>query len=116
MKPIKGFEKYYSVSKDGVVYRTATTIKGKVVKLKEPKPLKGYFTKEGYSVVFLNCPQGRKHFRLHILVWETYNKPLKRYESVRYKDGNKENNRLDNLEVFFSIKSYGSHKRSLTKH
>ena len=74
----------YFVTNDGKIYRE------KIIK---PTP-----DKDGYEIVSLWKNNKRKSFRVHRMVAELYlpnphNKP-----QVNHKDGNKTNNKLENLE------------------
>lgn len=95
LKPINGFEGYLISSENGQIY---SNVKGKNM-----FPLKTFTKPDGYLAVSLwdNSIRGnkkRKTFLVHRLVAETfipntYNKP-----TVNHKDGNKQNNCVDNLE------------------
>ena len=84
-KPIQGFSGWYYVSTYGNVLS---------VKQKEPAVLKPQNTGKGYYYVDLEG----KQYKIHRLVASAFltnsdNKPV-----VHHRDGNKHNNRLDNLE------------------
>ena len=95
LKSINGFEGYLISSENGQIY---SNVKGKHM-----FPLKTFTKPDGYLAVSLwdNSIRGnkkRKTFLVHRLVAETfipntYNKP-----TVNHKDGNKQNNCVDNLE------------------
>lgn len=85
-KDIKGYK--YKVSSLGNVVR--------VCKNKE-KPLNPYL-RRGYLCVHLSSHQKSSHFFIHRLVAENFiNRPTDNLQ-VNHKDGNKQNNRVDNLE------------------
>lgn len=84
-KPIQGFSGWYYVSTFGNVLS---------LKQKEPAVLKPQNTGKGYYYVDLEG----KQYKIHRLVASAFltnpdNKPV-----VHHRDGNKHNNRLDNLE------------------
>ena len=56
-------------------------------------------TQKGYYRIVLQTPKGRKTFQLHRLVLETFN-PIENCENleVTHIDGDKSNNKLENLE------------------
>ena len=56
-------------------------------------------TKKGYYRIVLQTSEGRKTFQLHLLVLMTFN-PVENMENleVNHKDGDKSNNKLENLE------------------
>jgi len=99
-KDIKGFECCYQISNCGVVksltrYRNSSRgsvsiLQGRILKLKT--------SKSGYLCCHLRRDELSKHPSVHRLVAEAFipnhdNKP-----TVNHKDGNKQNNRVDNLE------------------
>ena len=86
-KPVKGYESRYLVSNKGRVY---SNIKEKLL-----KPQKN---EKGYLSVELRGGPKRKVKKIHRLVAEAFLKnPLSRTE-INHKDGNKENNTVENLE------------------
>lgn len=88
-KDIEGYEGYYQVSDEGQVRRIKKDGTYRMLKNKEGSK---------YYTVDL-CKKGtRKGANVHRLVAETFlGKPEGRME-VNHKDGNKKNNRLENLE------------------
>ena len=52
----------------------------------------------GYKFVGLSNEKGRKNKMIHRLVAETFIDNPKNYKEVNHIDGNKSNNRIDNLE------------------
>lgn len=86
-KPVCNFEDRYLVSNRGRVYSK------KISKL-----LKPIITKKGYLTVELWRNYKRKVIKIHRLVAESFlENPLQRKE-INHKDGNKQNNCVDNLE------------------
>lgn len=98
-KPIKGYENYYEVSSHGLI-RTITRFisnSGKNGMWYKSRVLKFNIDKDGYHTVALQKEGKVKRFKVHRLVLSTFSN----YEDelqVNHIDGNKSNNRLDNLE------------------
>lgn len=84
-KDIKGYENLYEVSNFGNVRNTE-------------KKLLTQFKNKGYLCVDLYKNNQRKHYRIHRLVLMTFNENNNYNLDVNHKDGNKLNNKLDNLE------------------
>ncbi len=77
----------YSVSKEGVILNTETG-----------KRLKPYLVR-GYPTVDIGYRRGERITRrVHRLVAEAFISNPKRKRTVNHKDGDKENNKVDNLE------------------
>src|SRR5574344_166151 len=102
-KDIKGFEGYYQIStlgnvksKDRIVStficgkNGSRRIKGRIL-----SPIKD---KDGYLIVGFNSKGYEKKERVHRLVAIAFIDNKYGYEQVNHIDGNKENNRMDNLE------------------
>lgn len=86
-KPVKGYEGRYLVSTKGQVYS--------IISEKLLKPQK---TEKGYFVVELRGGNKRKVKKIHRLVAEAFlENPFSRTE-INHKDGNKQNNTVENLE------------------
>lgn len=111
-KDIRGFEGLYQVSNLGRVKsleRWITYIQtnqhdkvGKEVHQKMPsRLLTPRKTKSGY----LRVQMCNKDFYIHRLVCANFIRPLKPKEEVNHKDGNKANNRLDNLEIVTRVEN-----------
>lgn len=77
----------YMVSKDGKIY---SLIKNKLMKQIE--------TKNGYLVVYLKPKNKRRVFKIHRIVAITFLRNENNYPHINHKDGNKKNNKLNNLE------------------
>lgn len=99
-KEIKGYEDKYKISNYGEVV-SLPRYKQNHSKLQEVpmKIIKPYISKKnGYVYVYL-CNDGKnKNFRLHKLVAETFLDNQNKYNQINHIDGNKQNNRVDNLE------------------
>jgi hypothetical protein len=85
-KDIAGYELYYQISNIGQVKRKDT---GKILKNN---------IRNGYEYVTLCVNGQRKKFYVHRLVAIAFIPNPKSYEQVNHKDGNKSNNKVDNLE------------------
>lgn len=83
--PVKGYEELYKISNFGNVEN------------KNGKKIKQYDNK-GYVCVDLSKNNIRKHYRVHRLVMYTFNDNKNHKLDINHIDGNKYNNRLDNLE------------------
>jgi len=92
---IKGFEGVYEINKYGDVKSLARTwISGNgKIDIKPDTILIQHIVK-GYSKVSLN----KKHYSVHRLVAETFIPNIENKPQVNHKDGNKQNNHVDNLE------------------
>lgn len=85
-KPIKNFKNKYYVSDTGL-------IKNNKDKLLTPRP-----NKKGYLRVDLWKNNKKKHYRVHRLVAMAFIPNPQNKPQVNHKDGNKQNNCVDNLE------------------
>lgn len=103
---IKGFEGYYEVSDTGLVRSVdrivddsklhSKKLKGKVLKLCKTQCRNG--SKDGYYVVNLR-QKGTSNVRfVHRLVAEAFLPNPKELPTVNHKNGNKQDNRISNLE------------------
>lgn len=84
-KIIKDYEKY-SISNLGNV----KNIHGKILKIR--------MTREGYNRVALYNDYGVKNFLVHRLVAETFLENYEKKPQINHKDGDKLNNKVENLE------------------
>lgn len=80
----------YLVNQNGEVY----SIKGKVV----PCKLKPKIDKNGYQIVNLTINKKKKSIGIHRIIALTYLSNVTNLPEVNHKDGNKNNNSVDNLE------------------
>ncbi|MDR1147599.1 MAG: HNH endonuclease, partial [Spirochaetaceae bacterium] len=64
----------------------------------------GYRTKEGYIRKWYD---DGKQYMEHCVVWEEHNGPIPQGMHIHHKDGNKENNNIENLELVDAL----THKR-----
>lgn len=99
-KDIKGYEGVYQVSNYGNLRSLTRTIDDKNGKIKiiKGKSLKASTTSYGYKSVVFRNGLNKENLRVHRLVAQAFieNKDNKPY--VNHLDGNKANNRVDNLE------------------
>lgn len=100
-KDIKGYEKY-QISNFGRVRRKAKIVKVGIKNVKKAfkeeqllKPLK--FTK-GYLGIKLYNNSGAKNYKIHRLVAEAFIPNPDNLEQVNHIDGDKTNNKVNNLE------------------
>jgi NUMOD4 motif/HNH endonuclease len=98
-KPVPGYEGSYEVSNEGrirslarEVPRLGTGKKTIHAKIMTPQKNRG-----GYLQVVLRSDGKSKMNRIHRIVLSSFDRPRDDMD-VNHKDGNKENNRLDNLE------------------
>lgn len=89
-RDIEGYEGYYQVSNSGRIKSSRKVYKEQL--------LKHFDNGQGYSVVMFRVNKEYKHFRVHRLVASAFipnpeNKPY-----INHIDGNKSNNKVDNLE------------------
>lgn len=83
---VKGYEEY-QVDTNGIVYS------------KKGKPLKYSINHNGYSIINFYVNHQRKGFGVHTIVANQFlYKPKNDNYQVNHKDGNKQNNNVNNLE------------------
>lgn len=85
-KNIKGFGKLYQVSSNGEIRSFTSKNKGNKVK--------GWVQNTGYLTICLK----NKKYSVHRLVAEAFIPNPNNYPIINHKDGNKLNNKVDNLE------------------
>jgi len=98
-KDIKGYEGLYQISNFGniksverIAFRNKTTFK------KKEKLLSPFLNRNGYLAIVLWKDGKYKMTYIHRLVTLTFIQNVNKLEQVNHKDGNKLNNRVDNLE------------------
>jgi len=69
---------------------------GNVWKIKDNKILKPVILKTGVHYSYL--VEGKKNIPIHLLVWQSFKGKIKEGFLISHKDGDKYNNRLENLE------------------
>lgn len=87
MREIKGYEGYYSINENAEIINIKTNT--------TKRPTLG---NHGYYVIDLFKNGKRKTFLVHRLMAETFLPNPLRKKTVNHKDGNKQNNKLGNLE------------------
>jgi hypothetical protein len=97
---IKGYEGYYSVTREGDVISEKRIITYKSGKKKtiNKRVLKPSNNGDGYLSVFLSKNGVTKRFYVHRIVAEMFIQNQDKKKCVNHKDGNKSNNCVDNLE------------------
>ena len=106
-KDIKGYEGFYQVSNFGRVKSVARVVKsrwGTDKPLKE-RPVREIVDGLGYSRLSLSKEGIVKAHKIHRLVAEAF---LQGEGHINHKDGDKQNNRIENLE-FCTIKQNNNH-------
>lgn len=95
VKEIKNYEGLYTISKNGVIRSLYT---GKIIKQ--------YLNRYGYYHVRLYKNKIPKNYTVHRLVAETFIPNIHNAESVNHIDGNKTNNKAENLEWVSSNENF----------
>lgn len=85
--PIPNYESLYNITTDGKIYS-----------LRTGKEVAQHINHNGYMRVNLWKNGGRKNFRVHRLVAETFLTNPKNKPEVNHKDGDRQNNNVRNLE------------------
>lgn len=86
MTPIQGYEKYH-ITASGEVYNSATGRK-----------LKPFQNERGYDMISVSINGKKRTLKIHRLVALHFLPPVDGKQQVNHKDGNKQNNCLENLE------------------
>src|SRR5258708_934258 len=96
MKPIKGYEGRYSITEDGKVFiHDFIRIDGRKFPAKFKKT---QIRIDGYEVIGLTKNGKNKLLFVHRLVAETFLPHLSNLNIVNHLDGNRKNNKIENLE------------------
>lgn len=99
-KPVVGWEYYYSVSDTGNVKSEARFTKGKKNKTIKERILKSGSDrpKDGYRKIWLTKDCKTTGYLIHRLVYEAFVGIIPLDYEIDHIDGNKENNKLNNLQ------------------
>ena len=97
-KPIDGYEGFYEVSNLGRVRSYIPPANSKNVRRSTPKIMTPQVNDNGYVVIALVKNKTRKVFRVHRLVATAFVDIVEGKPYVNHIDGDKTNNRFDNLE------------------
>lgn len=95
-KPILGFIGLYEISDDGQVVRISTHGRRPKAIRRVVRP---HRKPNGYYAVDIQRDQQRYRTYLHRAVWEAFREPIPSGFEINHRDGDRSNNRLDNLEL-----------------
>ncbi|WP_456400173.1 HNH endonuclease [Persephonella sp.] len=112
IKVIKDFPNY-GISNLGYVYKDLKY--GLLPETYKENRLKGYKDKKGFLKVHLSNGKKSKVFFIHRLVAEYFVDNPENYKYVRHIDGNKDNNRAENLEWTPTLKEKKIDKEKVLK-
>ena len=98
MKDIKGFEGLYAITKDGKVWAYPKLSYFNAGRWKEGRFLKFFLIGNGYQVVCLYKNKKQKKLLVHRLIALTYIPNPLNLKEINHINGNKLDNRVDNLE------------------
>lgn len=99
-KPIPDYEDKYEISNLGNIRSITRKVRihGNSFRTVHGKVLQQQINRKGYSIISLSC-KSIKTFTVHQLVGITFIPGFIKGTELNHKDGNKQNNALDNLEV-----------------
>ena len=98
-RPIKGYEGFYDISSFGRVKSIERKVSnGHGLVLLHERFLKPNILAKGYFQVTLYNGKTRKCFQVHRLVAEAFIPNDNNYPQINHKNGNKQDNRVENLE------------------
>lgn len=92
--PARGFEDFYEVSNHGRLRRSKRGPRTRPGLLNKPG-----IDKDGYFKYVLCCDNRRSYRFAHRLTYETFVGPIPDGQQINHKNGNKQDNRLANLEA-----------------
>lgn len=110
-RPIRSWEGLYEVSDQGRVRRSGGTGRGPFPRVLAPGKW-GY----GYQHVHFSDMGRKKDYSVHRLVADAFLGPLPADKQVNHKDGDKNNNRVENLEIVSARENYDHAKRERLYH
>jgi hypothetical protein len=90
IKDIPEFNGLYKATNNGQVFSFTKKLNG--------KPMKLWVRKDGYVQVQIKIKQKVYNRLVHVLVDRAFNGPIENGYEINHKDGNKQNNSIDNLE------------------
>lgn len=90
--PVKGFEGIYEISSEGKVYSINFN------RFCGRKLRKTWIRPDGYEQIFLNKNKTKKAYKVHRIVAIAFLPNPNNYKDVNHKNGNKKDNRVENLE------------------
>jgi len=92
--PVLDYERFYEVSRDGFVRRTGADRLGRT-RNTILKPA----NRNGYAGVTLSVYNQTRTFSVHRLLWEAFNGRIPEGMQINHINGDKMDNRLENLEL-----------------
>lgn len=100
-KDIRGYENLYQASNWGRIRSLDRMVKGCYggLQLKKGKIMKQETHRSGYKRIALKKDGKYKHYLVHRLVYETFNRPIPEGLQVNHINENKTDNRLENLNL-----------------
>lgn len=113
-KGIPGYEGYYQVSTHGRIRSLDRYVgyRNDKQRFSRGKILEPGKDKDGYFGVILSKENSKKGKRVHRLVLTAFDRPPKPGEQCNHKDGNKQNNHIENLE-WCTVKQNIWHKENI---
>lgn len=108
---VPGYEGWYEVSNHGRARKIRRSRRGHASTSAGPLPhiLAPLVYRKGYVKIHCASCDGtkpEKRMFLHRLVWIAFNGPIPDGVTINHRDGNKANNRLDNLELATHAEQY----------
>lgn len=93
-----GHENYF-ITKTGILYSIYVLGAHGKTDFSHPRKVAYGKDKDGYFRVVLSLDKKRTYIKIHTLMVTQFIRTLKENEVVNHKDGNKQNNRIENLEI-----------------
>jgi HNH endonuclease/Homeodomain-like domain len=91
-----------SIDEEGCIWRHATIQHGKLDVPRRSESVKS----KGYLALTLQMPDGRvRSVMAHRVIWEWAHGPIPEGLQINHKDLNKQNNRMDNLELMTNLEN-----------